>query len=118
MQAADILILSNGPGEVTTWVRPVVRALRQHLGAASLVRISVVLAPCPNGTGQEEAIAKSYPEVDRVQGAEHFLPFLWQGKTAENWEWHKKGVVLFLGGDQFFCLVIGKRLGYRTVVYA
>ena len=118
MPAADILILSNGPGEVTTWVRPVVRALRQQLGDDRLVRISVVLAPCPNGTGKEEAIAKSYPEVDRVQSAEHFLPFLLQGKTAENWDWHKKGVVLFLGGDQFFCLVIGKRLGYRTVVYA
>ncbi|MGB5960038.1 MAG: lipid-A-disaccharide synthase [Coleofasciculaceae cyanobacterium] len=119
MQAADILILSNGPGEVTTWVRPVVRGLRQKLGDdRSLVRISVVLAPCPNGTGKEEAIAKSYPEVDRVQSAEHFLPFLVQGKTAENWDWREKGVVLFLGGDQFFCVVIGKRLGYRTVVYA
>lgn len=119
MQAADILILSNGPGEVTTWVRPVVRGLRQKLGDdRSLVRISVVLSPCPNGTGKEEAIAKSYPEVDRVQSAEHFMPFLGQGKTAQNWDWRKHGVVLFLGGDQFFCLVIGKRLGYRTVVYA
>ncbi len=118
MQAADILILSNGPGEVTTWVRPVVRALRQKLGNDCLVRISVVLSPCPNGTGKEEAIAKSYPEVDRVQSAQHFLPFLLQGKTAQNWDWHKKGVVVFLGGDQFFCVVIGKRLGYRTVVYA
>jgi lipid-A-disaccharide synthase len=27
-------------------------------------------------------------------------------------------VVVFLGGDQFFPVVIGKRLGYRTVVYA
>ena len=119
MQAADILILSNGPGEVTTWVRPVVRALRQEFGDnRSLVRISVVLCPCPNGTGKEAAIAKSYPEVDRVQSAAHFLPFLLQGKTAENWNWHKNGVVLFLGGDQFFCVVIGKHLGYRTVVYA
>lgn len=119
MQPTDILILSNGPGEVTTWVRPVVSALRQQLGNnRSLVRISVILSPCPNGTGKEVAIAKSYAEVDRVQSSEHFLPFLLQGKTAENWHWHKQGVVLFLGGDQFFCVVIGKRLGYRTVVYA
>jgi lipid-A-disaccharide synthase len=119
MQAADILILSNGPGEVTTWVRPVVKALRQQLGDdCSLVRISVVLSPCPNATGQESAIAKSYPEVDRVQGSEHFFPFLLWGKTAENWDWRETGVVVFLGGDQFFPVVIGKRLGYRTVVYA
>ena len=119
MQVADILILSNGPGEITTWVRPVVKALRQKLGDdRSLVRISVVLSPCPNGTGKEAAIAQSYPEVDRVQSAEHFFPFLLQGKTAENWDWHEKGVVVFLGGDQFFPVVISRRLGYRTVVYA
>jgi len=119
VQAVDILILSNGPGEVTTWVRPVVKALRQQLGdERSLIRISVVLSPCPNATGKEAAIAKSYPEVDRVQSAEHFFGFLLWGKTAENWDWRDKGVVVFLGGDQFFPVVIGRRLGYRTVVYA
>ena len=119
MQEADILILSNGPGEVTTWVRPVVKALRQQLGDnRSQVRISVILSPCPNATGKEAAIAQSYPEVDRVQGAEHFFPFLLWGKTVENWDWRETGVVVFLGGDQIFPVVIGKRLGYRTVVYA
>jgi lipid-A-disaccharide synthase len=119
VEAADILILSNGPGEVTTWVRPVVCALRETLGCdRTLVRISVILSPCPNATGREAAIAKSYPEVDRVQGAEHFFGFLLWGKTAENWDWRDKGVVVFLGGDQFFPVIIGKRLGYRTVIYA
>ncbi|MFB2982438.1 lipid-A-disaccharide synthase [Microseira sp. BLCC-F43] len=115
----DILILSNGPGEVTTWVRPVVQSLRQQLGEErDKVRISVVLSPCPNATGKEDAIALSYPQVDRVQAAEHFFPFLLSGKTAQNWDWRHKGVVLFLGGDQFYTVIIGKRLGYRTVVYA
>ena len=119
MQAVDILILSNGPGEVSTWVRPVVQALREHLGDdRSGVRISVVLSPCPHATGKEAAIAQSYPEVDRVQGAEHFWQFLLSGKTAHNWDWRDRGVILFLGGDQFFPVVIGKKLGYRTIVYA
>jgi len=119
MTNADILILSNGPGEVTTWVRPVVKALRQQLGCdRTFVRISVILSPCPNATGKEAQIVQSYPEVDRVQGAEHFFPFLLWGKTAENWDWRDRGVVVFLGGDQFFPVVIGSRLGYRTVVYA
>ncbi|HEY9694458.1 MAG TPA: lipid-A-disaccharide synthase [Oculatellaceae cyanobacterium] len=119
MQAVDILILSNGPGELATWVRPVVKALRQQLGnERAQIRISVVLSPCPNASGKEVAIAQSYPEVDRAQGAEHFLAFLLSGKTAENWDWRDRGVVLFLGGDQFFSVVIGKRLGYRTVIYA
>ncbi|MEQ9357776.1 lipid-A-disaccharide synthase [Coleofasciculus chthonoplastes] len=115
----DILILSNGPGEVTTWVRPVVKALRQQLGSDRAVfRISIILSPCPNATGKEAQIVQSYPEVDRVQGAQHFFPFLLWGKTAENWDWRDRGVVVFLGGDQFFPVVIGSRLGYRTVIYA
>jgi lipid-A-disaccharide synthase len=78
----------------------------------------VILSPCPNATGKEAQIVQSYPEVDRVQGAEHFFPFLLWGKTAENWDWRDRGVVVFLGGDQFFPVVIGSRLKYRTVVYA
>ena len=117
--AVDILILSNGPGELATWVRPAVQALRQQLGnAGAQARISVVLSPCPHATGKEAQIARSYPEVDRVQASEHFFPFLLSGKTAENWDWYETGVVLFLGGDQFFTVVIGKRLKYRTVIYA
>ncbi len=119
MTQVDILILSNGPGEVTTWVRPVVRALRQQFGDdRNQVRISVVLSPCSNASGKEAAIALSYPEVDRVQAAEHFWQFLLWGKTIDNWDWRSRGVVVFLGGDQIFPVVIGKKLGYRTVVYA
>ena len=119
IQPLDIIILSNGPGEVTTWVRPVVRALRAKLGVdRSRVRISVVLSPCPNASGREVQIVETYPEVDRVQGAEHFTKFLVWGKTAENWDWRERGVIIFLGGDQFFPVVIGKRLGYQTVIYA
>jgi lipid A disaccharide synthetase len=115
----DILILSNGPGELATWVRPAVQALRQQLAnRGTEARISVVLSPCPHATGKEAEIALSYPEVDRVQAPEHFFQFLLSGKTAQNWDWYKTGVVLFLGGDQFFTVVIGKRLKYRTVIYA
>ncbi len=116
MEKVDIVILSNGPGELLTWVRPVVQQLRQQ--AKIDLRISVILSPCPHATGKEVAIARSYPEVDRVQPPEYFWRFLLWGETAENWHWHPQGVVLFLGGDQFFTVAVGKRLGYRTVIYA
>lgn len=117
--SVDIVILSNAPGEVTTWVRPVVRYLRQQLGNdVSQVRISVVLSPCPHSTGKEAAIAISYPEVDRVLAAEDFFSFLFWGKTKDSWDWRKQGIVVFLGGDQFYTLAIGKRLGYSTLIYA
>jgi lipid A disaccharide synthetase len=56
--------------------------------------------------------------VDRVQSSEHFMNFLLWGKTAQSWDWREKGVILFLGGDQVFPLIIGKRLQYQTVIYA
>ncbi|MEM9771703.1 MAG: lipid-A-disaccharide synthase [Cyanobacteria bacterium P01_D01_bin.73] len=119
----DILILSNGPGEVSTWVRPVVRSLRKSWSPPAdspqtTLRISVVLSPCAHAMGTEKRVVAGYPEVDRVQGPEHFWSFLLWGKTANNWEWSDRGVVLFLGGDQFFSVVIGKRLGYRILTYA
>ncbi len=116
MQKVDIVILSNGPGELVTWVRPVVQQLRRQANVD--LRISVILSPCPHATGKEVAIARSYPEVDRVQPPEYFWRFLLWGETAENWHWYPQGVVLFLGGDQFFTVAVGKRLGYRTVIYA
>jgi lipid A disaccharide synthetase len=118
-EAVDVLILSNGPGELATWVKPVVQQLRQQLSEnRDVLRISLVLSPCPHASGRETDIARTYPEIDRVQAPQHFFPFLLRGKTAEHWDWRSQGVVLFLGGDQFYPVVIGKRLGYRTIIYA
>ena len=114
-EIADLVILSNGPGEISTWVRPVVAAWRSRPEAAN-ARISVLLSPCPHATGREAAVAAAIPGVDRVLPAERFWAFLLWGQG--DWDWRPQGVVLFLGGDQFFAVAIARRLGYRSVVYA
>jgi hypothetical protein len=111
----DTLILSNGPGELATWVRPVVAEFKARYPEA---RISVVLSPCSNASGQEAEFAQSMTGVDRVQSAKHYRKFLLTGKTADHWDWHPKGVTVFLGGDQGFSALISRRLGYPIVVYA
>lgn len=126
MQPTDIVILSNGPGEVATWVRPVVKCLRQNLSSVPKesvayrdnLRISVLLSPCPHSTGKEAVIALNYPEVDRVLPPSDFFDFLLWGKTKNNWQWHPRGIVVFLGGDQFYTVAISKRLGYSSLIYA
>lgn len=117
---ADILILSNGPGELTTWVYPFLKALDISLRSPEAkikVRISIALSPCQNASGQEAQLAQSFPNVERVLPHEQFFDFLLWGKTP-NWEWAKQGLVIFLGGDQFFAVAIAKRLGYKTLIYA
>lgn len=123
MQSIDILILSNGPGELATWVQPTVRALRDPsrnwgVDTPNPVRISVILSPCPHANGEEAAMARQLPGVDRVQAVDGFWPFLLWGRTQDNWDWYPRGVVLFLGGDQFFTVLISRRLGYASVTYA
>ena len=117
MQPTDIVILSNGPGEIATWVRPVVKSLAQMFGDRQM-RISVLLSPCPHSTGKEAAIAASYPEVERVLPPSDFFAFLLWGKTPERWQWHERGIVVFLGGDQFYTVAISKRLNYSSLIYA
>ena len=99
-------------------MRPVVKALRRRLPAHNQAGILLCCRPVPTPRGARPTLPRSFPEVDRVRGVEHFFPFLLLGKTVEDWDWHPQGVVVFLGGDQFSPLVIGKRLGYRTVLYA
>jgi len=117
----DILILSNGPGELTTWVYPFLKALeieQQRTSETSAkIRISIALSPCQNASGRESQLAQSFPNVERVLPQEQFFDFLLWGRTP-NWEWAKQGIVIFLGGDQFFTIAIAKRLGYKTLIYA
>lgn len=113
----DVVILSNGPGEVVAWVKPVVRALRQYFKAKrSNLRISVLLCPCPHASGGEMKVIQSFEEVDRCLGPDKFLQLVFLG-DVQGWEWRKKGVCIFLGGDQFNAVVLGKKLGYRTIIY-
>ena len=78
----------------------------------------MLLSPCPHSTGKEMAIASSFAEVDRVLPASEFLAFLLWGKTKDNWQWHQQGIVVFLGGDQFYTVAISKRLKYSSLIYA
>ncbi|WP_236579517.1 lipid-A-disaccharide synthase [Pseudanabaena sp. lw0831] len=121
--STDILILSNAPGELTTWVFPFLQALeismrsQPDLTNPQKTRISIALSPCQNASGREAQLAQSFPNVDRVLPQDQFFDFLLWGKTP-NWEWAKQGIVVFLGGDQFFAIAIAKRLGYKTLIYA
>lgn len=114
----DLVILSNGPGEITTWVFPVVKQIRS-LSALNQekLRISLILSPCPHATGNEVNLARQFSEIDRIQGADKFFSFLFWGKTVHNWSWYSRGLVLFLGGDQFYALMIAKKLGFSSLIY-
>ncbi len=108
----SIVLVSNGPGELATWVRPL--ALRLHRQVACSLQL--VLVPCPNGTGREHRAAGSWGLFERIVPARRFWELLLcPGRFGP---WSPQGVVVFLGGDQFWTVLLSARLGYRHLTYA
>ena len=120
-ESIAVVIISNGPGELSTWVRPVVNSLNKINDSSKkfdrlnfLIRL--VLVPCPNATGSEYEVAKSWNNFELVTKAKTFWKLLI--KPNQYAKWPKKGIVIFLGGDQLWSILLAKRLGYINITYA
>ncbi len=116
-----VIFVTNGPGELATWVRPLAENLHGRLrmrprAIGASISLQLVLVPCPNATGQEAAAAKKWSQFDQIRHPNQFWNLLlWPARYGP---WPKKGVVVFLGGDQFWSVLLSARLGYRHITYA
>ena len=120
-QTLAVVFVSNGPGELTTWVRPLAEQLHRRLlmrprAPKSLLSLRLVLVPCPNATGTEASAASRWGLFDRITLARQFWLLLL--KPSRFGIWPDRGVVVFLGGDQFWSVLLSARLGYRHITYA
>jgi hypothetical protein len=117
----SIVLVSNGPGELSTWVRPLALRLQRLMPlrpavAGAACSLQLVLVPCPNGTGREHHAAGSWGLFERIVPARQFWGLLLRPRRFGPWSRH--GVVVFLGGDQFWTVLLSARLGYRHLTYA
>ena len=120
-KSVAVVIISNGPGELTTWVNPVVNELNKinkslHNDNKHDFTLRLVLVPCPNATGKEFLVANSWNKFELITKSKSFWKLLIKPHSFANWP--KKGVVIFLGGDQFWSILLAKRLGYLNITYA
>ena len=120
-KSVAVVIITNGPGELTTWVKPVIDNLNKINNSVSETKklnlsLRLVLVPCPNGTGKESEVAESWNKFDLVTKSRIFWRLLVNPYSYGYWP--KKGVVIFLGGDQFWSILLAKRLGYTNITYA
>ncbi len=120
-ESAAVVIVSNGPGELATWVKPVLDHLvKQKSKSINLnvpnYKLVLSLVPCPNATGKEYTVANDWQILDLIIPAKNFLKLLLKPSLFGSWP--RNGVVVFLGGDQFWNILLAKRLGYKSITYA
>jgi hypothetical protein len=111
---AEILIISNGPGELASWVHPVVRQLRFDAPGA---RVTVALVPCPYASGQEADSLRAWPESVGVWSPGDTMRYLLFNQRPAGFRPRERGVVVFLGGDQLFAALLALRTGYKLLSY-
>ncbi len=120
---AQVVLVSNGPGELYTWVRPVLEELRAnhpHLD------VSISLIPCQFAGGNEPAIAATFAP-DALSTPAQYLRAAAVGAAPEplvdlarrdDRAASGKGVVIGLGGNGAMAVALGKRLGYPAYRYS
>ena len=94
-----VIILSNSPGEVSGWVKPVAGHLAA-LHAADETLLAVL--PCPYASGAEE---KYGAEIDGIDRSMRFVD-LWKKPPKDS-----RNLVLQLGGEPAFGAVLAALFG-------
>jgi len=94
-----IFFLTNSPGEISGWLRPLVKIVKKRLPE---YRIAVILLPCVFASGREQAVIESLDEVDEVVGAHRFLSLLFDGTRGKDAE------LVHLGGDIMFTAFLAR----------
>ena len=117
-KSVAVVIISNCPGELATWVNPVVNELDKINKSLcdddkQDFALRLVLVPCPNATGKEFLVANSWNKFELITKSKSFWQLLINPNSFAKWP--KKGLVIILGGDQFWSILLAKRLGYLNI---
>jgi len=105
-----LFILSNSPGEISVWVRPMVEHLMKQ---TTEFDISLCLTPCQYASGNELTVAYEIPGINRVFRPKETFQLLLKGFVTPI----KTGTVLYLGGDPNYARLLGWRLKIPAIAY-
>ena len=115
----QVVLVSNGPGELTSWVRPTLAAWRRLDPTA---RIALALIPCQFAGGGEAALAERFG-ADAVTTPAAFVRGIAlrrapAGLVDATPRPSGPGVVLSLGGNGGSAVLLGRQLGFPVLRYS
>tara|TARA_Y100001978_G_scaffold157841_1_gene143432 strand:- start:1407 stop:1760 length:354 start_codon:yes stop_codon:yes gene_type:complete len=111
-KSVAVVMISNGPGELTTWVKPVLDNLKKEILTLKSKKeinfyLRLILVPCPNANGNEYEMAKKWQDLDLVTPAKKFWQLLINPSSFIKWP--ESGIVIFLGGDQLWSVLLATK---------
>ena len=113
--SAELVIVSSGPGEVSTWAVPLARAAAMWAASRGQpLTLSLVLPPCQFASGQEAAFARRQGLFARVLGPRDTLAVV---TGLRRLTLTGPGCVLHLGGDLWYSSTLARRAGVPAYAY-
>ncbi|MCK4618016.1 hypothetical protein KAT45_03830, partial [Candidatus Aerophobetes bacterium] len=109
-----VFLVANSPGELSGWVKPITRTLKQKEKA---IKISVIMPPCQYASGMEKEVVSGFPNVDGVAGPNDYLKYIFLGIRWSGFREDGKGVLIFLGGDPIHAVLLSRRLRIPALAY-
>jgi hypothetical protein len=110
----QIVLVSNGPGELVTWVRPTLEAVRRLDPDA---RVAITLIPCQFASGAETAIAETF-DADVVTSPQEYLRAAALGRAPEALRGDAQSLVVSMGGNGGLAVALARRLGAPALRYS
>lgn len=111
-----LVLVSNGPGELYTWVRPVLAELRRSRPDA---HAAIALIPCQFAGGAEAEIAATF-QPDALTTPAQFVRAVASGHAPDELRpvTGERGAVIGLGGNGALAVRLGRQLGLPAFRYS
>ena len=110
----QVFVVANSPGELSGWVRPIIRTLKQKEKA---IKISVIIPPCQYASGMEKEVVSGFSGVDGVAEPTDYLKYIFLGIRWSGFKEDGKGALIFLGGDPFHAVLLSRWLKVPALAY-
>ncbi|MBA2668716.1 MAG: sugar synthetase [Trueperaceae bacterium] len=110
----QVVLVSNGPGELLTWVRPTLDTLRR---LDPDVRVAIALIPCQFAGGSESTLAATFG-ADAVTTPQEYVRAAATGRAPAALQGADRGVVVSMGGNGALAVSLARRLRVPAVRYS
>jgi hypothetical protein len=110
----QIIITAIGPGEISSWLYPFARALKENLPQ---IRICVALLPSIFQSGAEAAVLKRMSDVDSYSMIGQSRRMIFRGILPPGFHRELEGCVFHLGGEPILSRLLAFRFKYPLFFY-